>query len=735
MLFSPAMRLVAVIAAGALLAACSRASTQVGGGRDAGVSSESGAAAEAGLPSTDASMGDASDSGPVDAGLGDPCASGGWTFPPDSRVVDITQPPYNADTTGTVDDTAIIQQAIFDHIQVSGGKTDAGYFAPDEIIYFPNGTYLVSDRIEWRRDAPGVCDGGGYVWGAYLSFWGQCQSKTILKLADHTPAFGNPAAGRAVLYTAAIAQANPCDLTNSDWPNLGEGNTAFRNNLSNFTVDVGLGNPGAIAIDYLANNLARIENVTLTGHPGQGNAGLVGLQMTRKYPGPLLLTQVEASYFGTGVVVGGGDYSASVTFEGMELGNVDQGLVNDDDLIFGRHLTVTTNSAALPAVANQGNGFMTLIDSTLAATGPDGGTVAVSNDTAGTASMYMRGVAVGGGYAGVVTGVTAITGDWTSSPALSLGGSGTGSLGLPVQDPPVILDTNTATWVSVETYGALPDDQKDDSPGITAAMAAAANAGKSVVYFPQGQYFLGSTVTVSHAVHLLGLGAVLSPTLGFTGAAFDITSNSGVVALERIFFLADFFDEGTAWAVPVIRDSHGAPGVVFLKDVSDVSYSAVGSAPVGDLYIEDNAGGPFVFGLGQSVWARHLNPEVSETHVRNDGARVWVLGLKTEERPDAGACAPAIDTENDGETEVVGAAIEYWPVQCTVPGPAFVANGSRQSLAFAMSANATNAVIQVAIAQSLDGGTPTDLYCAGEGQPSAYLRGTTMSTVPLFVGY
>jgi Pectate lyase superfamily protein len=724
-----------MIVANGLLLACSRTP---GGGGDAGAPPESSAASDAGHSADARSDGgsgpDGSRDGGTDGGGGDPCASGGWTFPADSRVIDITLPPYNADKTGAVDDTAIIQQAIFDHIQLGGGKTDAGYFAPDEIIYFPNGTYLVSDRLEWRRNTPSICP-TGYVWGAYLSFWGQCQTKTILELKDNTPAFGNPNAGRAVLYTAAIAQSDPCDLTNSDWPDLGEGNTAFRNNLSNFTIDVGQGNPGAIAIDYLANNQARIENVTLTGHPGSGNAGLVGLQMTRKYPGPLFFTNVEVSYFGTGVLVGGGDYSASVTFEDLTISNVAQGLVNNDDMVFGRHLTVTTSDATAPAVANQGNGFIALIDSTLAAVVPSAGTDAISNDSADTASMYLRDIHLSGGYGSIISGLAAISGDWTSSPILSLGGTGTGSLGLPIQDTPVVLDTDTADWISVETYGAMPDDQNDDSPGIAAALAAATAGGKRVVYFPQGQYFLGSTITLSSPIHLLGLGAILSPKLGFTGPAFDITSTSGVVALERIFFLSNDFGAGAPWAVPVLRDSHAAPGVVVLKDVSDATYAADSGAPVGDVYIEDCDGGPFVFGNGQNVWARQLDSEVGVTHVMNTGAKVWILGLKTEERPDAGFCATALDTEDGGETELIGGAIEYWPVQCTSSQPPFVANRSRQSLAFAMAANATNSVIGVAIQQSLDGGPPSDLHCAGEGTPAAYLRGSDMSTVPLFVGY
>jgi hypothetical protein len=236
----------------------------------------------------------------------------------------------------------------------------------------------------------------------------------------------------------------------------------------------------------------------------------------------------------------------------------------------------------------------------------------------------------------------------------------------------------------------------------------------------------------------------LSPVKGYKGPAFDVTASSGIVAFERLVFLDNYFPGGNGWGVPVIQDQHLPPAVLVLRDLSDASTQTAGSATLGDVFIEDTAFGPFNFGNGQNVWARQLDSEMPVTHVKNDGATVWVLGLKTEERPtaDAGVCASVMDTEQGGQTEIIGGAVMNWPQvpgpnigACTEPQPVFIANGSRQSLAYALGANAQNVTIPIQIQETLDGGPLELLYSDGRGKPEAYPKGTSCSTIPLFIGY
>ncbi len=110
-------------------------------------------------------------------------------FPADSGMINVKQ-DYGAKGDGISDDTQAIQQAIRAH--VGNSKT----------IYFPSGTYLVSDRLEWRSD-----DG---TWAGFLAFQGQNQSNTIIKLRDTAPGYTDAANPKAVIYTASN---NPFDDT------------------------------------------------------------------------------------------------------------------------------------------------------------------------------------------------------------------------------------------------------------------------------------------------------------------------------------------------------------------------------------------------------------------------------------------------------------------------------------------------------------------------------------------
>src|SRR5689334_9063639 len=63
-------------------------------------------------------------------------------YPPGARVINV-KTDYFAAGDGIKDDTAAIVQAIRDHADNT-----------DEILYFPNGKYLVSSTLEWK-DANG----------------------------------------------------------------------------------------------------------------------------------------------------------------------------------------------------------------------------------------------------------------------------------------------------------------------------------------------------------------------------------------------------------------------------------------------------------------------------------------------------------------------------------------------------------------------------------------------------
>jgi hypothetical protein len=88
-----------------------------------------------------------------------------------SGVVDISKSPYNIRPSTGADVTAALQQVLDEHQFVC-------------TIYFPNGTYLVSNTLTYLTCANGYCDGSRGSRGPYLQ--GQSRAGTVIRLKDST---------------------------------------------------------------------------------------------------------------------------------------------------------------------------------------------------------------------------------------------------------------------------------------------------------------------------------------------------------------------------------------------------------------------------------------------------------------------------------------------------------------------------------------------------------------------
>lgn len=558
---------------------------------------------------------------------------------PEDAVVNVMD--YGATGDGRTDDTDAIQSAISDNLGFAN--------ASDKILYFPAGTYLVSRPLEWR-----LADGS---WSTWLTLMGQNRDRTVVKLADSAPEFGDPQDPRAVVVTGSQNAAGPD----------GSGNQAHHNFIFDMTVDVGAGNPGADGIDFMANNRGAIRNVVLRADPGSGHSGIA---MNRNWPGPALLEDIRVTGFERGISVARSEYS--ITAEDIRLsGQRTVGVDNQNNVLSIRRL-VSDN--VVPAVRNGGRdntyGLLTLLESDLTGGGPDA--VAIEN----FADAFLRDVR-SSGYAAPLRHrgnlqYPADDGEWSSAAASTLFDTAASSLRLPIAEEPVTPDFPSDQWAGVGSFGALVDDDVDD----TAAIQAALDSGKPVVYLRSGRYEVTDTLSVPSTVQaIVGFEAQFFPERGVfsgpgTAAVFSIReSSTDPLIISQVLFEAEpnVVDFERAAARPlVLRDINfgglpfrGAPGPLFLTNVE--------------------AGDGWEFTAGQQVWARQLNVERSGTMIRNTGGDLWVLGLKTE------SPATVVVGAGGARTEVLGALL-YPTAVVPATTPAFSSVDSSLSLTVATTA-------------------------------------------------
>lgn len=526
----------------------------------------------------------------------DVLGTGEVAYPADANLVNVQD--YGAKGNGRDDDTEAIRLAI--QANLNQHRT----------LFFPAGTYLISDTLEWKRE--------NGLFYAFLTFQGEGTAKTIIKLKDKALGFKKVENPQPMIRPGSVESGKD-----------GAGNRAHNNYIFDMTIDSGKGNPGAIGVDFTANNTGAMENVLIRSEDGQG---AVGLNLTRDV-GPCLIKNITVQGFDIGILSTSALYG--ITLESIQLENQNVvGLKNLDNVLAIRKL-ISINS--VPAVINGGEpqwrGPIVLIDSELR--GGSTQSTAIEN----TSEMLIRNVSTDGYKFAIQSGDLQIPGpkieEFTSSPPVSLFESSLKTLNLPVEETPEFLDNDLTHWANVETYGATRDDGIDDSEAVQAAI----DSGKSTVYFPQGTYTFKTPVVVRDPVRrMIGFHSRFDP----TDVLFQFKNVEHPVILERF----NFFSEGSL-------ERRTSQSIVIRHTIGPNLQGATS----GTWFVENVVAPPINLGKKQKMYARQLNCEQPppDPMVTNDGGLFWVLGYKTEFGNTVAA------TINGGKTEILGGL--FYPSQ------------------------------------------------------------------------
>lgn len=558
-------------------------------------------------------------------------------FPADSGVLAVTD--YGAIPNDGCDDTAGIQKALD---QFPNGN---------RIIYLPPGEYHVTNTLRWP-DGP---HGGTKQKRTILQ--GAGRDLTTIRVPDNTRAFvGSDNGSKAVIWTGS----KPAQR--------------FRNAIRDLTVNTGSGNPGAIGIQFNASNQGTIRNVAIVSDDGQGVYGL-DLGHTDEI-GPLLVRNLTVDGFDEGIRTWWPVNSC--TFEHITLRNQNRyGWHNYHQMIFVRGLH---SENRVPALFNRKDswGTVTLIDSELKGLPGSESRPGILNQR----QLYIRNTRISGyGQSinnadkgrdkGDVDQPGLIVEDTSHRNVASLFRKLDGDtlpperFHLPAKETPEIewgdVDRD---WVNIVSFGADPDGKQDSSKALQAAI----DSGASTVYLPGGAHFrFNGEVRIRGPVQrIIGLEcrcrfdeqAVWKLVDGDAPAS---QPDADAVIIERCSGVSG------GRSIPIIHESKRT-----LIVSSWIGAHVIGRGS-GDIFLDDFCGRLDLESSEHHAWCRQLNTEREGTMLTNNGATLWILGMKTEK------IGTIIHTRNGGRTDLIGCFV-YSNRGWDESVPAFVIEDSKVSL-------------------------------------------------------
>ncbi len=574
-------------------------------------------------------------------------------------IIDVTKEPYYADNTGKVDCTAALRRA-FDDVLVrerngiretydkleqmrrpDGGEVYIGfedkirrgkirvifpeYTPPACILYFPAGTYLVSDTVTYTlTDLYNVFNEEPfYTMTRGIHVMGESRESTVIRLADHAAGFE---AGKQKPILAYTTDPLCCERERS--------NVSQLNTCVDLTIDCGHGNEGAVGLRFVANNSGRVENLRI-----RAEKAARGLELPCSTEG--VFRHVDIEGFEVGIY---SPRSSLCVFDQVNMTRISRvGILSLGSNPICRK--VVCEGAPLLEVSEHSACSLTDCAGEL------------SYGTKGDRVYEIRGTAV------------------------SQNGKSFATLSAPLSIPDFPADDGIfkTPIVCVDDFGAVGDGITDSTEAIQAAF----RSGAPTVVFGIGRYLVNGTVSVPETVERVDflfcdmqVGEKLIS--GECDCLFRLEGDSELpLRMSHLYTFEQFYGAFRllchAGRRPLILwDLHTQTAAMYFNTVRggrvildncvcttgsysmDTCLTREGVEPIYAKMI------PYEF-HGQTVIAYNLNPERGDLEVLNDGGELTVLGLKCE------GPGTALRTENGGVSTVLITSFGIGNPRSTVP--------------------------------------------------------------------
>jgi len=612
--------------------------------------------------------------------------------------INICDAPYGADPTGRTDCTEIVNRALDDLTCITWlayrqglaeveALPDGGFFRHQDgveshkengvvrcsnvarlpyvpALYFPSGTFLIGDTLCYRHKD--LINTYGLDLNEQIRIRGAGVDQTVIRLLDSAPGFGERSRKPVLSFMPGE-----------------KSNVSMSNYCEDLTIDCGSGNPGAVGLDFFANNSGAVRNIKVVSGDGFGFAGV---QLGHGNYSGILIKHVEVQGFDHGLHIDSSTFTMfahaeDVTVRCQRVAGITVGAIS---LSLRR---IRTEAVPVGVVCTHPTGLTVLVDSELAGTGP----VAIDRQAG---FLYVSNVTTRG------FGDARHIEEWVHPHIMGDAGK-EGMARLPIEETPVYVASGIIS--GVRDFGAIGNGINDDSPAIQRAL----DSGAADIRFEPGRYLLNRPVVIpSHIEHIdfsfcdlvAGIDLKRSNQEGFViaGSAADRP-----LFVERLFAWEQWSGEHCSF-------THASTRTVCFKDMHTQTLKFYRNTVKGGKVFFDNVattsglipgtkghGRCAVSFKGQKVWARQLNPERGEPMIRNDGGDLVLLGYKSE------GADVVVNTINGGRTEVLGGVINIG----NTGEVAFVAEDSQQRISTASQGWRSVAYHRVAIREIIESHT------------------------------